>query len=255
VLLARGWQSTVNRQRDERLDRTKVSRTSTIGGALANYEKALQGARSLWLASDGVAGWDGREAAPPTGRWSPGPTRPCTPPRRVGGTVLRRPHRRGRGGGVPGSGVPEPPQGHAVAATSTATCTAQGQQGQDVGGQQGPQPSPSSGRASLAPAVEARKTTPRNPVSPASTASARSGRAMGSRYRLRPAAASATRTTRPPTPELASPMVALRVDLQHEVLGRQRGDECLLPCLLLHAGPPAAAWSACCQRPSSLVPS
>jgi hypothetical protein len=37
----------------------------------------------------------------------------------------------------------------AVAATSIATCTAQGQQGQDVG-QQGPQPSPSSGRASLA---------------------------------------------------------------------------------------------------------
>lgn len=112
MLLARGWQSTVNRQRDERLDRTKVAQTSTIGGALANYENALQGARSLWLASDGVAGWDGREAAPPTGRWSPGPTRPCTPPRRVGGTVLRRPHRRGRGGGVPGSGVPEPPQGH-----------------------------------------------------------------------------------------------------------------------------------------------
>jgi hypothetical protein len=255
VLLARGWQSTVNRQRDERLDRTKVSRTSTIGGALANYEKALQGARSLWLASDGVAGWDGREAAPPTGRWSPGPTRPCTPPRRVGGTVLRRPHRRGRGGGVPGSGVPEPPQGHGGRRHQHRHLHGAGPAGAGRWPAGPPaQPVERPGVAG-APAVEARKTTPRTPVSPASTASARSGRAMGSRYRLRPAAASATRTTRPPTPELASPMVALRVDLQHEVLGRQRGDECLLPCLLLHAGPPAAAWSACCQRPSSLVPS
>jgi len=54
VLIARGWQSTVSHQRDERLDRTKVSRTSAISGALANYENALQAARSLWLASDGV---------------------------------------------------------------------------------------------------------------------------------------------------------------------------------------------------------
>jgi diguanylate cyclase (GGDEF)-like protein len=54
VLLARGWQSTVDRERDERLDRTMASRTSTISGALANYENALQAARSLWLASDGV---------------------------------------------------------------------------------------------------------------------------------------------------------------------------------------------------------
>ena len=51
VLLAQGWQSTVTRQRDERLDRTAASRTVTISSALANYENALQAARSLWLAS------------------------------------------------------------------------------------------------------------------------------------------------------------------------------------------------------------
>jgi diguanylate cyclase (GGDEF)-like protein len=55
VLLAQGWQSTVTRQRDERLDRTAASRTVTISSALANYENALQAARSLWLASGSVS--------------------------------------------------------------------------------------------------------------------------------------------------------------------------------------------------------
>jgi diguanylate cyclase (GGDEF)-like protein len=54
VLLAKGWQSTVTRQRDERLDRTAASRTVTISTALANYESALQAARSLWLASNSI---------------------------------------------------------------------------------------------------------------------------------------------------------------------------------------------------------
>ena len=55
VLLAQGWQSTVTRQREERLDRTAASRTVTISSALANYENALQAARSLWLASGSVS--------------------------------------------------------------------------------------------------------------------------------------------------------------------------------------------------------
>jgi diguanylate cyclase (GGDEF)-like protein len=55
ALLAQGWKSTVNHQRDERLDRTAVSRTVTISSALANYESALQAARSLWLASNSVS--------------------------------------------------------------------------------------------------------------------------------------------------------------------------------------------------------
>jgi hypothetical protein len=94
----------VNRQRDQRLDRTKVSRTSTISGALANYENALQGARSLWLASDGVAGWDGREAATQlvAGRQGrPGPVR--------------------RQGGWGGTGLaPPPPDAASVARTPTS---------------------------------------------------------------------------------------------------------------------------------------
>ena len=53
-LIAEGWESTVRRQRDERLDRTAASRTVTISSALANYENALQAARSLWLAAEGV---------------------------------------------------------------------------------------------------------------------------------------------------------------------------------------------------------
>jgi diguanylate cyclase (GGDEF)-like protein len=55
VWVARGWQSTVTRQRDERLDRTMTARTTTIRSALGQYENALQAARSLWLASDHVS--------------------------------------------------------------------------------------------------------------------------------------------------------------------------------------------------------
>jgi diguanylate cyclase (GGDEF)-like protein len=54
-LVANGWQSTVVRQRHERLDRAAASRTATIEGAMANYENALQAARSLWVASDSVS--------------------------------------------------------------------------------------------------------------------------------------------------------------------------------------------------------
>ena len=52
VLGARAWQSTVDHQREERLERTAASRTITITASMANYENALQAARSLWLASD-----------------------------------------------------------------------------------------------------------------------------------------------------------------------------------------------------------
>jgi CHASE1-domain containing sensor protein len=55
VLLAQGWQPTVSGQREERLDRTAASRTVTISSTLANYENALQAARSLWLASGSVS--------------------------------------------------------------------------------------------------------------------------------------------------------------------------------------------------------
>jgi CHASE1-domain containing sensor protein len=55
ALLAQGWKSTVDHQRDERLDRTATSRTVTISGALANYESALQAARSMRLASNAVS--------------------------------------------------------------------------------------------------------------------------------------------------------------------------------------------------------
>jgi CHASE1-domain containing sensor protein len=54
-LVANGWQSTVVRQRHERLDRAAASRTATIEGVMANYENALQAARSLWVASDSVS--------------------------------------------------------------------------------------------------------------------------------------------------------------------------------------------------------
>jgi diguanylate cyclase (GGDEF)-like protein len=54
ALITRGWQGTVTRQRDERLDRTAASRTATIGNALRHYENALQATRSLLLASDSV---------------------------------------------------------------------------------------------------------------------------------------------------------------------------------------------------------
>jgi len=55
VLVAQEWRSTVTRQRVERLDRTAASRTITITNAMANYENALQAARSLWLASSSVS--------------------------------------------------------------------------------------------------------------------------------------------------------------------------------------------------------
>ena len=48
VLVAQEWRSTVTRQRVERLDRTAASRTITITDAMANYENALQAARSGW---------------------------------------------------------------------------------------------------------------------------------------------------------------------------------------------------------------
>jgi diguanylate cyclase (GGDEF)-like protein len=55
VLVAKGWHDTVTRQRNERLDRTATARTASITAAMANYENALQAARSLWLASDSVS--------------------------------------------------------------------------------------------------------------------------------------------------------------------------------------------------------
>jgi diguanylate cyclase (GGDEF)-like protein len=54
VVVARGWQGTVDRQRAERLERTADARTVTIQGALGHYENALQAARSLFVASDDV---------------------------------------------------------------------------------------------------------------------------------------------------------------------------------------------------------
>jgi diguanylate cyclase (GGDEF)-like protein len=54
ALVAQGWRRTVTSQRDERLERTATSRTVTVSSALANYENALQAARSLWLASNSV---------------------------------------------------------------------------------------------------------------------------------------------------------------------------------------------------------
>ena len=54
VLASRAWETTVGRQRDERLDRTASSRTASIEVALGDYEEALRAARSLWLASAGV---------------------------------------------------------------------------------------------------------------------------------------------------------------------------------------------------------
>jgi CHASE1-domain containing sensor protein len=53
--IARRWETTVTQQRDERLDRTAASRTTTIGNALRHYEDALQAERSLWLASTFVS--------------------------------------------------------------------------------------------------------------------------------------------------------------------------------------------------------
>jgi diguanylate cyclase (GGDEF)-like protein len=55
VWIARGWDATVTRQRDERLDRGAASRTTMIGAALSHYEDALQAERSLWHASKVVS--------------------------------------------------------------------------------------------------------------------------------------------------------------------------------------------------------
>jgi diguanylate cyclase (GGDEF)-like protein len=55
VWVAKGWQSTVTRQRDERLDRNATARTVMIDSAVGRYENALRAARSLWLASDHVS--------------------------------------------------------------------------------------------------------------------------------------------------------------------------------------------------------
>jgi len=59
ALLAQAWKSTVDHQRDERLDRTATARTVTISGALANYQSALRAARSLPPSSRAPArsGW------------------------------------------------------------------------------------------------------------------------------------------------------------------------------------------------------
>lgn len=45
--IARGWEATVTRQREERLDRGATSRTTAIGNALRQYENVLQAQRSV----------------------------------------------------------------------------------------------------------------------------------------------------------------------------------------------------------------
>jgi CHASE1-domain containing sensor protein len=53
--IARAWDATVTRQRDERLDHGAASRTTTLVSALRQYETALHAGRSLWLASTFVS--------------------------------------------------------------------------------------------------------------------------------------------------------------------------------------------------------
>jgi diguanylate cyclase (GGDEF)-like protein len=53
--IARAWDATVTRQRDERLDHGATSRTTAIGDMLRQYETALHAERSLWLASTFVS--------------------------------------------------------------------------------------------------------------------------------------------------------------------------------------------------------
>jgi diguanylate cyclase (GGDEF)-like protein len=53
--IARAWDATVTRQRDERLDHGAASRTTTLVSALRQYETALHAERSLWLASTFVS--------------------------------------------------------------------------------------------------------------------------------------------------------------------------------------------------------
>jgi hypothetical protein len=112
VLFARGWQSTVDRRRDERLDRTKVSWASTISGALANDFKAyndrhgqqagdrlLKAAAAAWRSrlrkTDLLARYGGEEFAtgptpprPPTRHRRPGPDQ-LTPDQGPGGQRSR----------------------------------------------------------------------------------------------------------------------------------------------------------------------
>jgi diguanylate cyclase (GGDEF)-like protein len=58
--IAREWQATVDRQRDERLDRTAAARAATVSAALGHYEDALLAERSLFLASSFVSREDFR---------------------------------------------------------------------------------------------------------------------------------------------------------------------------------------------------
>jgi CHASE1-domain containing sensor protein len=61
--IARGWEATVTRQREERLDRGAASRTTAIRDALGQYESVLRAERSLWLASTRVSRRDFRNFA------------------------------------------------------------------------------------------------------------------------------------------------------------------------------------------------
>jgi CHASE1-domain containing sensor protein len=61
--IAHGWEATVSRQRDERLDRGATSRTTAIRDALGQYENVLRAERSLWLASTRVSRRDFRNFA------------------------------------------------------------------------------------------------------------------------------------------------------------------------------------------------
>jgi CHASE1-domain containing sensor protein len=118
VLVAQEWRSTVTRQRVERLDRTAASRTITITDAMANYENALQAARSLWLASTSVSRsefnafarsldlkdrYTGSRASA-GGRWSPTARRPSSWP--APGRTARKASRSGRPAGDPSTTSP-----------------------------------------------------------------------------------------------------------------------------------------------------
>jgi diguanylate cyclase (GGDEF)-like protein len=58
ALIAKGWASTVARQRDEHLDRTATTRTVTISSALANYDEHGHQAGDRLLKA--AAAWEGR---------------------------------------------------------------------------------------------------------------------------------------------------------------------------------------------------
>jgi diguanylate cyclase (GGDEF)-like protein len=59
ALIAKGWASTVARQRDEHLDRTATTRTVTISSALANYDEHGHQAGDRLLKA-AAAAWEGR---------------------------------------------------------------------------------------------------------------------------------------------------------------------------------------------------